>query len=262
MSRAGVMAHGPCYDTEQRSEPLPTPMTQPTTLLRYNLHDMLVTGIREMVIAGALRPGDKIPEQDLCRRFGVSRTPLREALKVLASEGMLQLLPRRGAIVATVSPEEIDELFPVMAALEALAGELVCKRATDADIDRLQGLHDQLMAAYQANDEASYLQANRRFHETLVAVAGNATLTTTYTQILMRTRVFRFVARKSPENWQAAVRDHQSIMEALSSRNATRLSRLLRRHVMGVTVKIARDALAGSADNTALLDSTDLTETA
>jgi DNA-binding GntR family transcriptional regulator len=237
-------------------------MTQPTILIRNNLHDMLVAGIREMVISGALRPGDKVPEQALCRRFGVSRTPLREALKVLASEGMLQLLPRRGAIVASVSPDEIDELFPVMAALEALAGELVCKRASDSELARLGTIHDDMMSAYAAGNEATYLQANRSFHETLVAVAGNATLTATYTQILMRTRAFRFVARKSPENWQAAVRDHQSIMEALGSRNAARLSRLLRRHVMGVTVKIARDAVAEAADTTALIEAAELSRSA
>jgi DNA-binding GntR family transcriptional regulator len=237
-------------------------MTQPTTLIRTNLHDMLVAGIREMVIAGALRPGDKIPEQALCQRFGVSRTPLREALKVLASEGMLQLLPRRGAIVANVSPEEVDELFPVMAVLEALAGELVCKRASDADLEQLGAIHDHMMRAYAIRDEATYLQANRSFHETLVATAGNATLTANYMQILMRTRAFRFVARKSPENWDAAVCDHHAIMDALRARNVARSARLLRRHVMGVTVKMARDAIARAADLNALTIDTALSKSA
>jgi DNA-binding GntR family transcriptional regulator len=224
-------------------------MMQPTNLIRTNLHDMLVAGIREMVIAGVLRPGDKIPEQALCHRFGVSRTPLREALKVLASEGMLQLLPRRGAIVANVSSEEIDELFPVMAALEALAGELVCKHASDEDLARLRAIHDHMMRAHAAEDE-------------LVSTAGNATLTTSYMQILTRTRAFRFVARKSLENWQAAVRDHHAIMDALRARNAARLSRLLRRHVMGVTVKIARDAIAEAADVNAFIEAAELPKSA
>lgn len=242
------------YETAGQRDLLTIAMTQPTTLIRTNLHDMLVAGIREMVIVGVLRPGDKISEQALCQRFGVSRTPLREALKVLASEGMLQLLPRRGAIVANVSPEEIDELFPVMAALEALAGELVCKHASDEDLARLGAIHDHMMSAHAAKDEPTYLQANRSFHETLVSVAGNATLTASYMQILTRTRAFRFVARKSTENWQAAVRDHHAIMDALKVRNATRLSRLLRRHVMGVTVKIARDAITAAADENASIE--------
>jgi DNA-binding GntR family transcriptional regulator len=223
-------------------------MTLPTAPFRYNLHEVLVSTIREMVVAGELRPGDKIPERELCLRFEVSRTPLREALKVLAAEGVLQLLPRRGAIVAPVSVEEIDELFPIMGALEALAGELICKHASDAEIKRLQELHDHMMRAYRGGEEPEYLQANRKFHETLVASSGNATLHSTYMQVLLRTRAFRFVARKSPENWQAAVADHEKIMDALAARDGNRLSRLLRRHVMGVTVKIAREALAPSAE--------------
>lgn len=226
---------------------MPDRMTTQTALLRFNLHDMLVSAIREMVAAGELRPGDKIPEQDLCRRFEVSRTPLREALKVLASEGMLQLLPRRGAIVARVSPEEIDELFPIMAALEALAGELVCKRITPDELAELQDIHERMLRDYGAGNEPAYLQENRRFHETLVRLAANPTLHACYVQILTRTRAFRFVARKSSENWKVAVDDHNQIMDALRARNAARLSRLLRRHVLGVTVKIARDALAGEA---------------
>jgi DNA-binding GntR family transcriptional regulator len=220
-------------------------MTTQTALLRFNLHEMLVSAIREMIVSGELRPGDKIPEQELCRRFEVSRTPLREALKVLASEGMLQLLPRRGAIVARISPEEINELFPIMAALEALAGELVCKRVTTEELSELQDIHDRMLRNHAAGDEPAYLQANRQFHETLVRFAANATLQSCYLQILTRTRAFRFVARKSSENWRIAVEDHCQIMEALHKRNTRLLSRLLRRHVLGVTVKIARDALSG-----------------
>lgn len=218
-------------------------MSEATPLPRYNLHDMLVAGIRDMVHAGELRPGDKIPEQALCTRFDVSRTPLREALKVLAAEGMLQLLPRRGAIVARVSAEEIDELFPIMAALESLAGELVCKRLTTEGLVRLRMLHDGMMEAYACGDEPRYLKNNRSFHETLVALTGNTTLNALYTRILARTRAFRFVARKRRAHWTAAIAEHRAIMDALDKRNGARLSRLLKGHVAGLTVKIARDAL-------------------
>lgn len=218
-------------------------MTSSAALPRLNLHEMLVAGIRDLVAAGELRPGDKVPEQQLCQRFAVSRTPLREALKVLAAEGMLQLLPRRGAIVARVSAEEIDELFPVMASLEALAGDLVCSRISDAELKQLQGMHDRMMQAFQVRDEAAYLKGNRSFHESLVACAHNPTLQTFYAQVLTRTRAFRFVARKSEDNWKAAVEDHRHIMDALNERDGARLSKLLQCHVMGVTVKIAHDTL-------------------
>ena len=106
-------------------------LSQP--LARTTLHEDLVERIRTMIFSGELKGGDRVPEQRLCDMFGISRTPLREALKVLGSEGLLDLLPNKGARVATLSEEDIDGIFPVMGALEALAGSLACARLTDTD---------------------------------------------------------------------------------------------------------------------------------
>ena len=208
---------------------------------------MLVGQLRRMITAGELRPGQKIPEQALCERFGVSRTPLREALKVLAAEGILQLLPRRGAVVARLTQDEIDELFPVMAALEGLAGELAARRATDAQIAEAEALHQRMMAQYRKGDEPAYLRANRAIHEAIFEMAGNATLRLLYQQILTRIHSCRFVVRKSAENWRRAVEEHEQIMAALAARDPRRLGSLLRRHVTGTTASIAREAVARSA---------------
>ena len=120
-------------------------MSETTIIPRRSLHDELATQMRDLLTRGELKAGDKISEQALCQRFGVSRTPLREALKVLANEGLVILLPNRGASVARISPEEIDELFPIMGALEALAGEAACSllkekgKAADAQAYILMG---------------------------------------------------------------------------------------------------------------------------
>jgi DNA-binding GntR family transcriptional regulator len=222
---------------------LPTAMPSPTALPRLNLHDMLVASVRELIARGEMRPGDKISEQALCKRFDVSRTPLREALKVLAAEGIVQLRPRQSPIVARISGQEIEELFPIMAALEELAGQLLCKRITDAEIGELRAIHDRMVEEYQREDEPAYLASNRLFHQSLFAMAGNPTLEIFYNQILARTRAFRFVVRKSEANWKLAVEDHVKIIEAIESRDARRLPRLLRQHVLGVTVQIARATL-------------------
>ena len=103
-------------------------------IVRSSLHDTLVSHLRDLIMRGDLRPGDKLPEQKLCERFGVSRTPMREAVKVLAAEGVLRLVINRGAIVAETTPQEIEELFPIMAALEAVAGEQACRNATPAQV--------------------------------------------------------------------------------------------------------------------------------
>lgn len=221
----------------------PLTMTPSTALPRLNLHEMLVTGIRDMIAQGEIRPGDKISEQALCRRFDVSRTPLREALKVLAAEGMIQLRPRQSPIVATISGQEIEELFPVMAALEALAGELLCRRITDEEIAELQAIHARMMESYAVGDEPAYLASNRAFHQSLFTFARNPTLEAFYLQALNRTRAFRFIVRKSEANWQNAVADHVRIIEAVAARDVRRLPKLLRQHVLGVTVQIARDTL-------------------
>lgn len=218
-------------------------MSTVMALPRINLHSMLVAGIRDLITQGELRPGEKVSEAQLCKRFDVSRTPLREALKVLAAEGMVELRPRRGAVVASLQPEEIDEIFPIMAALEALAGEMLCKRATPADVARLQALHDRLVAEYKQGDEAAYLLANRAFHETVFELADNPTLRTLYAQILTRIRACRFVVSKTAENWRRAVQDHEEIMQAIQANDGRRLSRLLRRHVNGVAAGIAHDAI-------------------
>jgi DNA-binding GntR family transcriptional regulator len=218
-------------------------MALPTQIPRQSLHDALTPGLRGLILDGELKPGDKIPERQLCERFGVSRTPLREALKVLAAEGLIELLPQRGAIVAEISEDEITELFPIMAALEALAGELACEHATDADIARVEALHVQMMKAYRAGHESSYLKLNRLVHEAFFAIAGNETLATMYQHILTRIHSYRFIVRKSEVNWKNAVSDHEQIIEALAARDKRRLPRLLRKHIMGTTADIAKESL-------------------
>ncbi|MDB5367980.1 MAG: transcriptional regulator, GntR family [Rhodospirillales bacterium] len=223
-------------------------MAEPTHIPRPNLHDALVTNLRGMILDRALKPGEKISEQALCERFGVSRTPLREALKVLAAEGIVELLPHRGATIARITEDEVDELFPIMAALEGLAGELACEQASDADIARVRKLHDAMIKAYRAGDEVQYLRFNRAIHEAMFEIARNDALKSMYQQILTRIHSSRFVVRKSEANWKSAVQEHEEIMAALAARDKRRLPKLLRKHVTGTTISIAKEALAQAAE--------------
>lgn len=214
-------------------------------LVRHSLHESLVAPVREMILNGELRPGQKVPEEQLCERFGVSRTPIREALKVLAAEGVLQILPHRGAIVARITAEQVEELFPIMASLERLAGSLACARATEADIARLGALHDGMMACFEAGEEVDYLRYNRLIHEGFFAIAGNATLSAYYQQVLTRIHSCRFVMRKSREHWLAAVAEHRAMMDAFAARDAARLGALMEAHITGTTAGIARAFIHG-----------------
>ncbi|MCB4768128.1 GntR family transcriptional regulator [Ancylobacter sp. Lp-2] len=198
---------------------------------RRSLHHELASQLRDMMVRGDLKAGDKINEQALCQRFGVSRTPLREALKVLASDGLVILAPNRGASVARISPGEVDELFPIMGAMEALAGETACARATDADIAVVQALHDEMLAFYRAGDPAGYLRLNRQIHESFFDIAGNTSLTQLYRTLMVRIHAVRFTAQKSMERWREAVEDHEEMMAALKARDGARLGAILKEHL-------------------------------
>ncbi len=211
---------------------------------RTSLHDELVGRLRTLIFDGGLAPGEKLAEQELCGRFGVSRTPLREALKVLATEGLVEIVPNRGARVARLTAADLDEAFPVMGALEALAGELACANITEAQLEWVRELHDMMLRHYEAGRLPDYFRANEAIHETILAAAGNATLAKLYEGLAGRVRRARYRANMSPERWAAAVAEHEAILAALEARDGARLGAILKRHLAGKleTVKAALEA--------------------
>jgi len=118
---------------------------------RQRLHDTVVDHLRKFVIEGLLAPGVKLNERTLCETLGISRTPLREALKVLAAEGLIDILPNRGASVSQMSEAEIRETFELMSGLEAFAGELACERMTSAELSEIKALHYAMLACREQN---------------------------------------------------------------------------------------------------------------
>jgi len=200
-------------------------------IARVSLHDETVSRLRALITDGALRPGSRIDERELCQRFGISRTPLREALKVLASEGLVELLPHRGSRVTRLSAPELRDAFEIVAALEALAGELACQRITDAEIDALAAVHSRMEEHYRRGELAEYFVCNQTIHEAINRAAGNAQLTEMYALISNRVRRARYMANHSPERWANAVREHVEILAALRRRDGVTCGRLLREHL-------------------------------
>jgi DNA-binding GntR family transcriptional regulator len=207
------------------------PMGEPCFIIRRSLHDEILERLRDLIVEGALKPGLKIPETDLCLRFGVSRTPLREALKALAAEGLVTLLPNRGAIVTKTTLEEVDALFPIMGALEALAGTLACARITIGDVAAIRRDHHRMVKCFERRDWIGYSKLNRAIHEAIFTAAANSALSALYQQLLVRTHAVRFVARKSPHRWREAMDDHHKMMLALDKRDGKALARLLTLHL-------------------------------
>jgi DNA-binding GntR family transcriptional regulator len=205
--------------------------TQTQTIARTSLHHELVDRLQMLIINAELAPGAKVPEKLLCDRFGVSRTPLREALKVLASNGLVRLEPNRGAWVTQVTEEEVEEVFPVLGALEALSGELACKRITDAEIDEVRALHEQMMKSYGDRDLGTYFAINQKIHRAILMAARNDTLTTSIQALSLRMQRARYLANMTEGRWYAAVQEHENILKHLLDRDGKRLARTLLDHM-------------------------------
>lgn len=201
------------------------------SITRRSLHTELVDRIRAIIVEGPLTPGTKVPERELCERFGVSRTPMREALKVLAAEGLVVLEPNRGAWVAKVTMAELEEVFPVMGALEALSGELACRHITDGELDHIAKTHAIMVRHYKAGRLADYFRANQEIHEAILAAARNATLAAQYRALASRVRQARYLANMSEDRWRQAVAEHEEILAALKARDGVRLAEILKRHL-------------------------------
>ncbi|AKH98925.1 transcriptional regulator, GntR family [Hoeflea sp. IMCC20628] len=206
-------------------------ITDTNAIERRSLHLELVERIRPLIVESQLKPGDKVPEKDLCERFRVSRTPMREALKVLAAEGLVRLEPNRGAWVTVVTVEEVEEVFPVLGALEALSGELACTNITDAEISHVRWLHDQMMQSYTDRNLADYFKTNQEIHRAILLAAKNQSLTNTCQALSARMQRARYAANLSEERWASAVREHEQIIQSLEARDGKQLSHVLVQHM-------------------------------
>jgi DNA-binding GntR family transcriptional regulator len=200
-------------------------------IARRSLHQELVDRLQPLIIGGDLKPGAKVPEKELCEQFGVSRTPMREALKVLASEGLVRLEPNRGAWVTQVTVSEVEEVFPVLGALEALCGELACQNITDAELRDVQLLHDQMVSNYEARNLDDYFAINQKIHAAILSAARNDTLTTSCQALSLRMQRARYLANMSEERWFAAVQEHEKILRHLLARDGEALAKTLSEHM-------------------------------
>lgn len=215
-------------------------------ITRPSLHSELLNRVRNLIVQGELPQGTKIPERELCERYGVSRTPMREALKVLAVDGLVWLEPNRGAWVSKVTIEELEEVFPVMGALEALSGELACEHITDAQINSVRQMHLEMLVHYKARDLTKYFQANQAIHEAILSAANNSELTTMYNALAARVRRARYLANMTDERWAKAVDEHEQILSALENRKGSQLAKILRKHLKS-KFETVRDWLVSEA---------------
>jgi DNA-binding GntR family transcriptional regulator len=212
------------------------------------LHDEVVSRLRHVLMEGEIPPGAKIPERELCASLGISRTPLREALKVLAAEGLVVLLPNRGSRAAKLTQNDVKELFEVCEALEATAGELACPLISDEQLREIGALQASMVEHYRARDLPAYYRCNRLIHESIVRAADNAVLAGLYESISARIRRARFITPMSPEHWALAVQEHEGILNALQRRDASGLAHILRTHLRRKREEVVQAGFAEASE--------------
>lgn len=225
---ASNLREGSVTWTEQKSAP------NPKIFERRSTYDAVADQLRDLIVQGAIKPGEFIDETALVRQFGVSRTPIREALKVLSFEGLVKIVPNKGSYAATLTGEDARQLIEVLAELEGFAASLACDRATRADILALRRLHEDALYAFESADRLAYSKINLRFHSCIVDGARNAFLTETHQAYTNRLRRARHIANPTQADWQKSMDEHEKIIAAIAEGNQDAARTLIRNHIAGI----------------------------
>ena len=215
---------------------------------RTGLYEQAATRLRMLIVRGDLAPGQQLLETDLSDALGVSRTPLREALKQLASEGLVELRLNRSAIVAPLRRDELAELFETVSGIERCAAELAATRMVARDLERLEALQQRIEWHHDRGEMRDYFEINQQIHSAIVGFARNSVLKATHDVLLPRVERARFFALAVQGRWCESVREHQELLAALKAGDAERAGQLIGHHVRR-TGEVVADTLHDQVDD-------------
>ncbi|MCF8197736.1 MAG: GntR family transcriptional regulator [Sulfuritalea sp.] len=208
------------------------------------LYEQVAERLRARIFAHELPPGGWIDEQALTQEYGISRTPLREALKVLAAEGLVVLKPRRGCYVTLLSEKDIDEVFPVMAVLEGKVAEEAARRITSAEFSRLAAIHEDLEQQAAANNADRFFEANQRFHKALQEIAGNSYLAHLIDDARKVIKLTRRDSLRLDGRLIQSLTEHREILEALQLKDPALAGQRMHDHLLSGRAALARLAVS------------------
>ena len=215
-SLASLLANLPAASVERR---------------KGKLHGSTVAVLRNMIVTGALAPGMRLNERELCEQLAVSRTPIREAIKTLMQDGLLHASPNHSAIVSELDPAEVEALIDVLMVIEGLAGELAAKHVDDVAIAEIGVLHYQMVLHHSRNELPNYFAANKAFHRKIVELSRNNVLIWIWDLLALRVDRARYSSNRWPVRWKTAIQEHQQILDALTARDADLTASRMRDHV-------------------------------
>jgi DNA-binding GntR family transcriptional regulator len=200
-------------------------------LVHNSLHERVADTLREEIFAGTLAPGSFIDEVALCERLEISRTPLREALKVLTAEGLVRHEPRRGCFVNEVTEQDLDDIFPVIALLEGRCAFEAARNASDADLAVLESLHQQLQAHAEARRIVDYYQTNHAIHEAIITLANNRWLAQVIGDLRKILKLARLQGLHAPGRLAQSLTEHLAVFAALKARDSEGADAAMRTHL-------------------------------
>jgi len=206
-------------------------MAEIISIPRQVLHHEVAVRLRQRIVEGHLAPGAKLNERELSESLHVSRTPLREAIKMLAAEGLVELLHNRGAVVVQMTQQDVADTFEVIAGLEGQSGALAAQRITDGELAEIRALHYEMLAAYTRRDLPTYYRINAQIHTLINAAARNPVLTQTWRTVNARLQAMRFRSNVDEAKWKRAVDEHERMVELLAQRDAAGLQALMVQHL-------------------------------
>jgi DNA-binding GntR family transcriptional regulator len=224
------------------SERMALPAEALAPIQRRTLHGEVTSRVRDMIIEGHLAAGQRVNEVALGQALGVSRTPLREAIRTLASEGLVEMVPARGAVVRRVTLKDLSDSLAVLKALEQAAGRAVCAAGDPLALEELAQLHAAMMERYAARDRLAYFKLNQEIHSAIARLSGNAVLATLHTQLQSRMRRLRFIGHEGAAKWAAAVAEHELMAAALARRDGDALAEVIGRH-LDAAIERVRESL-------------------
>ena len=198
---------------------------------KVTYHVQIADMLRDMIMTGKLAEGDKVNEGELCETMGISKTPLREALRVLSVEGLIRLVPNRGAFVTKPTFEEIAEMFDVMSLLEGYCARAACEKMTPKDFTRLEKLHAKLEDNFEQRDQEEYIRINKRYHSLVQEIAGNRTLNQIVDGLRKKILLYRFQSLNLPARFECSIREHRNLLDAFRKRDQSRDEYLMRDHL-------------------------------
>jgi DNA-binding GntR family transcriptional regulator len=229
-----MQARKPSRERGRQRDVRPAPedhAAHPLRIRRRPLHEEVVERLRDMIVEGSIVTGERLNESVLAETLGVSRTPIREALKLLASEGIIELLPNRGGRVVEMSSTEIAELFEVVSGIERHAAELTAQRITRQEFEKLKALHERMEVHFKNRNRREYAKLNNEVHLMIVALSGNETLRGIHRGLLIKARRVRYFALELEERWREAFDEHVALMDALRRNDGKKAGTIMLAHV-------------------------------